>query len=152
MKRHLQQLFNLQALPPDSQIRPKEGAATSYEHPELKQFQDAGWVFLESAHQSVPAGDARPVYRDSSGHISIGGNTLVLEFEKGASLADVDRFLAQHHLEVIRRIGKRKLSMLLRTMEQPASIVDYCDRLQECPEVRWCEANLVESIDQRSLK
>lgn len=71
---------------------------------DVDNFTRAGWAFVESTPRINQTG-ARPVFKDSDGHLKIDSGNLNVRFAGEASISEIERLLKEHGLLIRRQLG-----------------------------------------------
>ncbi len=107
-----------------------------------------GWSFVRG---TADRPGLRAVYRDSSGHLSIEGATVVVRFNDDADNKEIDEVLRRHQLTVRRPIGFVPKGFQVGLEGRPAKgqLMRVSEELEKLECVRYADPDFVEDLGPR---
>jgi len=111
-----------------------------------EEFRANGWRFVRSDRPGL-----RAVYRDSGGHLSIEGASVVVRFDDDAAKEEIDEVLRRHQLTVQRPISFVPKGYQITLEGQPAKgqLMRVSEELEQLDCVRYADPALIEELGTR---
>lgn len=125
---------------------------------QLKSYSDAGWVFVKPSETNVIKLDNRAfaapdivqsnkVYSDPRGNVVIGSNKINVKLAPEMSIADVENFLKENSLTLVRAHGFAP--NLFEVETKAADVIDVVNRLTSSHRVVYAEPQMITHLPNR---
>lgn len=153
----LELIRGVEALPPQPQPEGKSRVAasepaelSSLPSRDLELFRQGGWTFVKDA-ASQGEDMARPLFRDSDGHVKIDSGSISVRFAEDVSERDIEALLGEHGLKVGRKLGFAPNLFTVRPMpgRSVANSVEIAKALSKSNDVEYAEPVLIEALEKR---
>jgi hypothetical protein len=119
---------------------------------DVDNFTRAGWAFVESTSRVNQTG-ARPVFKDSDGHLKIDSGNLNVRFAGEASVPEIESLLKDHGLLIRRQLGFAPNLYTVGPSQADAvtDSVEIAKLLTTSQKVEYAEPVLIEALGGRNL-